>query len=612
MIKSRTLNYLIKIISYLPKIRRKELISLIPISILAGISEVIVLGFLARLFNFLIDEPRESIPFISDIFNFEPKYKIIILISIFILSNWFASVIKLYLRAKQLKIKASIWRDLSELAHKNLLSQQYEFFLENNNSELTASVLVNITQVADFVILPVLRSISGIFLIISVSIAVLAIAKLTALTLIFGLLIGYLFISLLIIPNIREANKKRIELKLKTNNILNESLNSIIDLKLTNSGNYFKSKYKKAGRDVIPIIWKGDTLPEIPRALVEPFGITLIFSIGIIFPLLSNSEISEISSVIPFLATIAAASLKLTPPLQDTFKGYNSIRGGLPDLAATVRLIDLNKKEENQLSESSKITNNTTFTYPRNSIKLENICYRYPSSKENVIKNLNLEIKIGQRIAFVGTTGSGKTTIANILLQLLKHQKGNLLLDNKILDGTNIIKWQTHCAYVPQNFYLNNTSILENIAFAKDKEDINISEVRKALDSAKLKNLVNDLPDGINTVIGENGIMLSGGQRQRIALARAFYRKSKFLVLDEATSALDNRSEAEVMNSIDLMSNNCTLIIIAHRLSTVMNADRIYEFNDGEIINSGTFDELCQKSTSFKDLNYLEKNILRG
>ncbi len=612
MIKSRTLNYLIKIISYLPKIRRKELISLIPISILAGISEVIVLGFLARLFNFLIDEPRESIPFVSDIFNLEPKYKIIILISIFILSNWFASIIKLYLRAKQLKIKASIWRDLSELAHKNLLSQQYEFFLENNNSELTASVLVNITQVADFVILPVLRSISGIFLIISVSIAVLAIAKLTALTLIIGLLIGYLFISLLIIPNIRDANKKRIELKLKTNNILNESLNSIIDLKLTNSGNYFKSKYKKAGRDVIPIIWKGDTLPEIPRALVEPFGITLIFSIGIIFPLLSNSEISEISNVIPFLATIAAASLKLTPPLQDTFKGYNSIRGGLPDLAATLRLIDLNKKEENPLSQSSKNSINSSFTYPKKSIKLENIYYKYPSSKTNVIKNLNLEINIGQRIAFVGSTGSGKTTIANILLQLLKHQKGNLLLDDKILHGVNIKEWQYNCAYVPQSFYLNNTSILENIAFAKDKDLINISEVWKALDSAKLKNLVDDLPDGINTIIGENGIMLSGGQRQRIALARAFYRKSKFLVLDEATSALDNRTEAEVMNSIDLMSNNCTLIIIAHRLSTVMNADKIYEFNDGEIINSGSFDELCQKSISFKDLNYLEKNILRG
>ena len=206
-----------------------------------------------------------------------PKYKILILISIFIIGSWFSSFIKLYVRAKQLKLKAFIWRDLSELAHKNLLSQQYEFFLENNNNDISTSVLVNITQVCDWVILPLLRSFSGLFIIFSVSIAVLAIAKLTALILIIGLLLGYLSISLAIIPNIRNANKKRAELKLNSNNILNESLNSIIDIKLTNSEHYYRNKYVKTGRKFIPIIWLGDILPEIPRAFVEPFGITLIF-----------------------------------------------------------------------------------------------------------------------------------------------------------------------------------------------------------------------------------------------------------------------------------------------------------------------------------------------
>ena len=169
-----------------------------------------------------------------------------------------------------------------------------------------------------------------------------------------------------------------------------------------------------------------------------------------------------------------------------------------------------------------------------------------------------------------------------------------------------------NCAYVQQSFYLPSSSILENIAFAIDKGKINTDEVWQALESAKLKELVESLPYGLDTNIGDSGIKLSGGQRQRIAIARAFYRKSRLLILDEATSSLDNKTESEVMNSIDLISNKCTLIVIAHRLSTIVNSDKIYEFEQGNIINSGNFEELCEKSESFKDLNFLENKILKG
>ena len=163
-----------------------------------------------------------------------------------------------------------------------------------------------------------------------------------------------------------------------------------------------------------------------------------------------------------------------------------------------------------------------------------------------------------------------------------------------------------------QSFYLPSSSILENIAFAIDKKKIDIDEVWQAIESAKLKELVESLPYGLDTNIGDSGIKLSGGQRQRIAIARAFYRKSRLLVLDEATSALDNKTESEVMNSIDLISNKCTLIVIAHRLSTIINSDKIYEFSEGNIINSGNYEELCEKSERFKDLNFLENKILKG
>ena len=607
---SKTFNLFIKIFSFLPKSRRKEFYSLIPLALIAGLSEIFVLTTVSRLFNFLSDQPRVPIPFFSNLLDFEPKYKILILISSFIFLSWFSSFIKLFVRAKQLKLKATIWRDLSELALKNLLSQEYEFFIENKNTDLSTSIIVSIDRVAENIVLPILKTFSGMFSIILISIAILVIAKISALILILGLIIGFLLISLSIIPYIRYANKKRLEVELASNNIINESLNSIIDIKLTNSEIFFKEQFHKVGKNSVQSIWKGETLPEIPRALIEPFGITLIFIIGIL-PSLFNSDIDEIAKVIPFLATIAAACLKLTPPLQDTFKGYSSIRGGLPDLEVTYKLINLTKNK-NAINNSKLIDSKDYFLYPKRSIELNKISYQYPNSRIKAINNLSLKINVGSKIAFVGGTGSGKTTTANLLLQLLKPNKGNLLLDNLPLKQEDLKKWQNNCAYVQQSFHLNDSSILENIAFATDRGQIDIDDVWKAIESAKLKEYVESLPNALDTNIGESGIKLSGGQRQRIAIARAFYRKSRLLILDEATSSLDNKTESEVMNSIDLKKNNCTLIVIAHRLSTVINSDKIYEFDKGKIINSGNFEELCKKSESFKDLKFLENKILKG
>ena len=610
MVKSKTLRYLNQILFFLPKERRKQLFFLIPISITAGISELIVIFLLARIFNFIIGKPNPSINFLSKVFDFEPKYKILILITAFILSNWFSSIIKIILKAKQFRLKATIWRDLSDQALKNLLSQEYDFFLRNNNTDLSASVLVNINRVSDIVVLPFLQVVSGVFIITFISITVLVIAKSTAFFLILGLLIGYLSISLFIIPKIRISNRKRIDLEIKSNGILNEAIRSIIDVKLSNSKKYFFDKYKNKGRNLIPILEKSETLPEIPRALVEPFGISLIFIIGI-FPYLINNDINQIIEIIPFLATIAAASLKLTPPLQDTFRAYNSIRGGLPDLEETVKLIKLSNFSDKRFSQIKTPSIDNNFKYPKKKISFKNVYFRYPKTDLDVIKNLSFDIQVGSKVAFVGATGSGKTTTVNLLLHLLKPNLGNLYLDNKILKSEDIINWQANCSYVPQSFYLNNTTILENIAFAKDRDDIDLSKVMNSINSAKLNELISKLPRGLETIIGENGISLSGGQRQRLAIARAFYRESKLLIMDEATSSLDNITESKVMESIDLKGNNCTLIIIAHRLSTVINADIIFEFNGGKIIHSGTFEELCRDSESFKDLSVLEKKILK-
>lgn len=593
---SKTINLLIRLFEILSIKRKKSLLGILPLAIVTGLSDLLVLGLVSRLFSIVVQkENKPSIPF-SELISTDPITKLFILIFIYISFNWLASFLRLFLRSYQEKLRAKIFIELSRKTLNNVLNQEYDFFLTENSEDISSKILLNIARVSEKFVRPMLNIVSGIFIVSFIFFAILSFAKITALYLIIGLVIGYTLISLSVTPFIRDATKQRIILESEINKVMTESLITITDVHLTGSENYFKERYSKASKKAYKYLWKADTLPELPRCLVEPFGITLIFSIGL-FPFLTNKNPNNLVDIIPFLATIAVASLKLTPPLQDLFKGITDLRGALPDLEEALKLLELSNNRYD-----SGIRNDKTFSVPSKKIELCSLSYKYPNSNAMALKNINLKIDIGEKIALVGKTGSGKTTIANQILCLLRPTSGSLLFDDKPLMQKHISSWQSYCSYVPQSINLLNTNVIKNIAYGLREDQIDEAKVLESINAAQLNTLIKKLPNGLKTNIGENGIKLSGGQRQRIAIARAIYRDSKLLIFDEATSALDNKTESDVIKAISKLNKKMTIIFIAHRLSTVKDCDCIYEFGEGQIIAKGTYQELLEKSPSFKNL----------
>ena len=612
-IKSKTLKALIPILRSLPKKRKIGLISLIPLAVLSGVADFLVVGIIAQLFSAIVgDESTTVLPnFLSGILPEDSESLALSLVFLFIFITWISSSLKIILRAMNIRLKTNIRKDLSETAQRKMMSQSYEYFIgrdTTNQGNLDASVLINISRVTEDLVQPLLQMTSGLVVIAFLSSAIFVVGKKLAAILIFSLIASFFLITFAITPYLRYAAKERLKLDLQRNGILRESMRNILNIQLTNKEKYFQSKYAELGAAGVPIIWKGEVLPEIPRALIEPLGITLIFLFGL-FPILSNPGTKQIIEIIPYLATVAITSLKLTVPLQETFRAITSIRACLPNLEETLKLVDL--KIQRFTLDSPGALQKDQLTILKK-VELQHTSYKYPTSKKMIIKDISLSIPIGSRVAFVGRTGSGKSTTANILLGLLRPHKGFIKVDDIEIEDYMIPAWQANCSYVPQQINLLGSSIAENIAFGEKIKNIDEDRLWEALRGSQLEEFVRNMPKQLKTIVGENGTRLSGGQRQRLAIARAFYQRAKFLVLDEATSSLDNKTEQDLMSAVDLISNDCTVVIIAHRLSTIMNSDCIYEFENGGIKAYGTFEELQSSSDSFKKMTLLKKRNFKS
>ena len=600
--QSRTLSDLAVLLNHLPRRRLRLMGVVLVASFLQGLLDMLLVGLMARMVGLLAGvKLQDQIPGIR-VFGGSLLDQAGWLIGLLIAAFWFTSIIRFGVSLMQSMLSAEIWNDLVNKVYANLMRQPYAFFTQNRTANLSESFNRILNRISTAVISPLI-AIAGNLLSVVVLLFGVSIALGWKAVAIFSLmLIAYVGSSRLVTPYLRLGTKQRVRYTKRINMILVESLRSMRDVQLYSADQYFSSRFSRDG--VIAKRYDRLTrlLPDVPRYVIEPVAVTILFAIGI-GPSLVAGDMQGAKESLPLISVILVTLLRISAPLQSIFRSVNKLRGGLPEIKDALDLLQL--KPERLTLESVGVPS-PSGVFPLRLIQLKDVGFTYAGRDRPVLEAINLSITVGSRVALVGRTGSGKTTLAHIILGLYPPTSGELCLDGIPIAPLEMPAWQANCALVPQDIRLLDASVRENIAFGRSADQIDDDQIWAALASAQFDDVVSQMPYGLYTMIGENGIKLSGGQRQRLSLARAFYRRASLLILDEATSALDNKTESEVMQALEIVGRRCTTIVIAHRLSTVRKCDHIFEVSDGRIKASGGFEDLVNESDSFREMIHLE------
>jgi len=470
------------------------------------------------------------------------------------------------------------------------LYQPYSWFLNRNSATLGKTILSEVGNVVGKGLTPMMNLITNIVITFAIFVLLILVEpKLAGIVLLtmctfYGLV--YKFNRNLLTKIGKEvflANEKRFK-------ILSEAFGASKEVKVGGLEEIYINQFSEPSKKIALRTALVTIMSEMPRYTIE----AVAFGGMLLITLYFMTQNSDITKVLPIIALYAFAGYRLMPALQKIFSSLTSLRFTGPSLDSlhnelkNLKFI-LPKKNEDSLELN-------------NDICLKDIQYNYPNASKTALKKINLVIPINKTVGLVGATGSGKTTTVDIILGLLDAQEGTLEVDGKVINKNNKRAWQSSIGYVPQQIFLSDNTVSANIAFGVSINNINQEAVENAAKIANLHEfIINELPLKYQTVVGERGVRLSGGQRQRIGIARALYHKPKVLVFDEATSALDNSTEKAVMDAVHNSKNDITKILVAHRLSTVKNCDKIYLFEKGKIKNQGTFEELIRINNDFRE-----------
>ncbi len=518
----------------------------------------------------------------------------IAIILVFILKNIFIT----FLNYTKAKVIYHIQLRMSYDLFSRYLSAPYTFHLKRNSSELLSNVYDSVKIVIGGVMLP-LMSIIMEFLLILLTIGLLLSIEtaITLSTIIIFTATGLIYLKVTKKKSMSFGQELNV-LRTIVYKVVYESFGGTKEIKVLNRDRFYVNQFYKSSKRNAEALTHQAYINGLSKPILETIAITTILVIAIFL----EKKNDNVESILPILALFGFASVRLMPSINQIIGGFSSIRYSLPAIDPVYNDLQALTKEYASRITEEKASLQINF---ENEIRFEKVSYTYPEAETPSLKNVDLRISKGKAVAFVGASGAGKTTIVDLLLGLLKPASGKILIDQNDLQ-LNISSWQKKIGYIPQHIFLADNTIRNNIALGVEEKEIDDTKVWNAIKLAQLETLVNELPSGIQTEIGEKGVRLSGGQRQRIGIARALYHNPEVLIMDEATSALDNLTEKYIVEEIERLKGIRTVIIIAHRLTTVQNCDSIYYMEKGELKDSGTFNELLEKNLSFKKLALIQ------
>ena len=583
--KYNTITLLIALFKRTSKKRKLQILILFILILLSSFAEMFSLTLIIP-FLTVISYPSKLLEYslIENIYkslNFETPDKLIFPITfIFCLAIILAASLRLFTVWINGKLAATIGSDFGSEAYSKSLNQSYEDYISTSSSEIISALSIHIDNIISFIDF-VLSILSSFFILIGLIITLFVINTKVALSI--GLFMG-IFYCLIgsstekrLVKNSRMISKRYNE----NTKIIQEGYGSFRDIILDKSQSFYLNLFNSSYYQYRNLRAENVLLGVFPKFIIEAFAICLISLVSI--SLISTNE--GINDALPILGAFALGAQRILPAIQTIYSSLSGIRGGKSSVEIIVSLLDeeTSKKEKKISKKHFEFSKNITF---------ENISYKYSDKSNLILKDINFEIKKGERVGIIGKTGSGKSTTIDLLMGLLSPTSGKILVDDKELnfkkDRSFVSEWQSQIGHVPQSIYLTDRSIAENIAFNLPKEKINFKRLKLAAERAQINQFIESIPNKYLSSVGERGIQLSGGQQQRIGIARALYKGASILIFDEATSALDDITENKLMDTIDNLSNYITIIMIAHRLTTIKNCDKLIKLENGKVSAVGT------------------------
>lgn len=527
-------------------------------------------------------------------FQFESREQMLIATGLgVVLLIGFSSTISIITTWMQYKYSWSTAHHLGLRLLRTYLQKPYAFYLKKNTAELQAYIMGEVNGLTSGVIIPVIEIISRSLVSVIIFILLLVVDIQIALIMFGSLGSAYVLIYLARQGFLKRIGHHRINMNMLRYKSLGELLSGIKTISVYNEQKFFYQRYEEASEEFCNVQPKYNLVLAAPRYVLEflAFGSILAITIYLL------TTLGNIQSAIPRLSLYAVAGYRLLPALQKAFSAAAKVRHNYPILDRLYDDLVFGLQGRSVKSETSEY-----FKF-EDSIRIRELDFTYENSDQRVIKKLNLDIRKGETIAFVGATGSGKSTLIDLIAGLLFPVSGSISIDQKKLLSDNAAAWQSLIAYVPQEVFLFDDTIARNVAIGQEDDEIDFDLLQRVTQLADIYDfIVNEQQDGFHTRIGEKGVRLSGGQRQRLGLARALYRNPQVLILDEATSALDSITERGIIDSLHALPADLTTIIIAHRLSSVRHADCIYVLSEGRIKAQGSYKSLMHSDDTFKNM----------